>query len=149
MTEVLFYHLEQGVLENILPDLLEKTLERGWRAVVRASSRERVEVLDGFLWTYRDESFLPHGAGGDGASQPIWLTDGDDVPNQAEVLFLAEGAALDMKSLDSFHRCVVIVNGRDVDALADSRRLWKEAKDSSHDVTYWKQSPQGRWEKQA
>ena len=36
MTEVLFYHLEHQPLERVLPSLVEKTLERGWRAVVQA-----------------------------------------------------------------------------------------------------------------
>ena len=45
MTEVLFYHLEHQPLERVLPSLVEKTLERGWRAVVQAGSEERVEAL--------------------------------------------------------------------------------------------------------
>ena len=31
--EVWFYHLEQTGLEQALPELLEKTLQRGWRAI--------------------------------------------------------------------------------------------------------------------
>jgi DNA polymerase-3 subunit chi len=149
MTEVLFYHLEHGRLEDVLPSLLEKTLERGWKAVVRAGSRERVEKLDGYLWTYRDESFLPHAAAGDGSEQPVWLTDGDDVPNNADLIFLVDGAQAVTPSLGEFTRCVTIFDGRDEDALTDARRFWKEVRDAGHEATYWKQSPQGRWEKQA
>lgn len=148
MTEVLFYHLERGRVEDALPGLLEKTLERGWRAVVRAGSRARVETLDGFLWTYRDESFLPHGAAGDGARQPIWLTDGEDVPNQADVLFLTDNAQTSTDAIDVFTRCVTIFDGRDDEALAAARAFWKETKTAGHEATYWKQSSQGRWEKQ-
>ncbi len=148
MTEVLFYHLERGAMEDVLPGLLEKTLERGWRAVVRASSRERVEALDGYLWTYRDESFLPHAAAGDGAAQPVWLTDNEDVPNKADVLFLTDHAKAAAYGLGAFARCVTIFDGRDEEALAAARAFWKEAKAAGHDVAYWKQSPEGRWEKQ-
>src|SRR6185437_734858 len=59
MTEVLFYHLQDMTLENVLPPLLEKSLERGWRVVVQSSSEERADALDAHLWTYRDDSFLP------------------------------------------------------------------------------------------
>ena len=45
MTEVRFYHLQRKTLEDALPQILEKTLERGWRAVVMAGSEERVEAL--------------------------------------------------------------------------------------------------------
>ncbi len=148
MTEILFYHLERGRLEDVLPGLLEKTLERGWRAVVRAGSRERVEALDGYLWTYRDESFLPHGAAGDGAVQPVWLTDGEDVPNKADVLFLTDNTKTPADALGAFTRCVTIFDGRDVDALKDAREFWKVAKAAGHEAAYWKQSPEGRWEKQ-
>ena len=45
MTEVLFYHLTQSRLEEALPDLLEKSLGRGWRVVVQFSSEERRDAL--------------------------------------------------------------------------------------------------------
>ncbi|WP_375200873.1 DNA polymerase III subunit chi [Hyphococcus sp.] len=148
MTEVMFYHLERGRLEDVLPGLLEKTLERGWRAAVRASSRERVEALDAFLWTYREESFLPHAAAGDGEAQPVWLTDGEDAPNNPDVLFLTDNASAEANAVGAFARCVTIFDGRDEDALGAARAFWKEAKTAGHDVAYWKQSPEGRWEKQ-
>ena len=94
MTEVLLYHLERQPHERVLPTLLERTLERGWRAVVQCGSEERLEAIDGSLWTYRDDSFLPHGTARDGppARQPIFLTSGEDNPNGAQVHFLIEGA---------------------------------------------------------
>lgn len=150
MTEILFYHLERASLESVLPGLLEKTLERGWKAVVRAGSRERVEALDGHLWTYRDDSFLPHAAGGvDPARQPVWLSDGEDVPNAADILFLVDGATVEPARLGGFVRCVTIFDGGDADAVSAARAFWKDAKAAGHDATYWKQSESGRWEKQA
>ncbi len=59
MTEVLFYHLQDMTIENVLPPLLEKSLERGWRVVVQSTSEERTEVLDAHLWTYREDFFCP------------------------------------------------------------------------------------------
>ena len=63
MTEIRFYHLQKQRLEDALPALLEKARERGHRIVVQAGSPERVKALDSLLWTYRPESFLPHGSG--------------------------------------------------------------------------------------
>jgi len=73
MTEVLFYHLQNMSLDNVLPPLLEKSLERGWRVVVQSTSPERADALDAHLWTYRDDSFLPHATWrvGDAQDQPI------------------------------------------------------------------------------
>ena len=94
MTEVLFYHLDRQPLERVLPELLEKCVERGWRTVLQLGSEERCEAIDAHLWTYRDEAFLPHGTKKDGQAegQPIWLTTGPDNPNGATVRFLADGA---------------------------------------------------------
>ncbi|MGH6618686.1 MAG: DNA polymerase III subunit chi, partial [Alphaproteobacteria bacterium] len=93
MTEIRFYHLQRMPLDRALPMLLERTLERGWRAVVQADSEERVQALNGQLWTYGKDSFLPHGTAreGDAALQPVWLTHRDENPNGANVLFLVDG----------------------------------------------------------
>ena len=59
--EVWFYHLERSSLDQVLPELLEKTLQRGWRALVRSAAAERLEQLDNFLWTFREDGFCPTG----------------------------------------------------------------------------------------
>ncbi len=148
MTEIRFYHLTRATLESALPQMLEKTLERGQRAVVRASSEDRVEALTSWLWTYRDRSFLPHGSAKDGHGelQPVWLTDQDERPNGAQVLFLTDGAA--SARLDDYELCAVLFDGNDEAALAAAREQWRGLKDSDHDLTYWQQDAQGRWEKQ-
>jgi DNA polymerase-3 subunit chi len=149
MTEALFYHLERANLESVLPGLLEKTLERGWKAVVRCGSRAGVERLDETLWTYSEESFLPHAADLERAeAQPVFLTDAEENPNRADVLFLVDNASADPATLAAFTRCVTIFDGRDEDALSGARALWKAVKAAGHEATYWKQTPQGKWEKQ-
>jgi DNA polymerase-3 subunit chi len=149
MTEVLFYHLEHQPLERVLPSLVERTLARGWRAVVQAGSEERVEALDTLLWTYAEESFLPHGTKRDGnaAEQPVWLTTEDTNPNGATVRFLVDGA--EMRELTGYERIVFLFDGRDQAAVAQAREQWKSAKQAGCEATYWQQSPEGRWEKRA
>jgi DNA polymerase-3 subunit chi len=149
MTEVLFYHLEHQPLERVLPSLVERTLERGWRAVVQAGSEERVEALDTLLWTYREESFLPHGTRRDGnsAEQPVYLTSNEENPNGAGVRFLVDGA--ETAELSGYDRVVYLFDGRDETAVAKAREQWKAAKGAGCAVTYWQQSNEGRWEKKA
>ena len=149
MTEILFYHLERARLENILPDLLQKTLHNKWRAVLRIGSKEKLEALDDLLWRYNDESFLPHGRSGDAGDHPIWLTDGDDLPDSRDILFVVEGAAFSLSEIEKLTRCVLIFDGGDSDQLEKARTIWKKIKDSKHDATYWRQNSNGRWEKAA
>ncbi len=153
MTETLFYHLERGTLEEVLPSLLERTRERGWRALVKAGSAERMAALDTHLWTYSEQSFLAHGTSADGEPerQTIFLTTEDENPNKAEVLFLVGGAMLEDwadAKLKERTRIVLLFDGRDPETLTTARSAWKAAGAAGHEVTYWKQSPAGKWEKQ-
>lgn len=152
MTETLFYHLERRSLDDVLPGLIERTLERGWRALVRVDSAERADALDTRLWIFND-GFLPHAQAGDGdpARQPVLITMEEGNPNRADVLFLVGGApAPDWNSAaaSAFTRIVLMFDGCDPGALDSARIAWKAAKSAAHDVTYWKESPTGKWEKQ-
>jgi len=146
-TEVLFYHLQRQSLEKVLPSLVEKTLERGWRAVVQADSQERLAALDLALWIYKEDSFLAHGSAKDGhsADQPVYLTTGDDTPNGAGVRFLVDGA--ETEDFTGFVRLVYMFDGNDADAVARARQQWTQAKTAGCPVTYWQQSAAGKWEK--
>jgi len=149
MTEILFYHLERQPLERVLPVLLEKTLERGWRAVVQTASQEYAEALDGHLWTYREDSFLPHGLANepDAPRHPVVVAPDSANPNSAEVRFLVEGAQ--MPDVTGYTRVVLLFDGRNGDALAGARESWKAAKAAGHEVTYWQQNDAGKWDKKA
>src|SRR5271154_6138549 len=146
MTEVLFYHLQNMSVENVLPPLLEKSLERGWRVGAQSSSEERADALDAHLWTYRDDSFLPHAPwrAGDAADQPILRAVSDGNPNRAHVRFLIDSAAFPADS-DSYERMVLLFNGDDEDALAAARGAWTDCKSRGFEVTYWQADEQGRW----
>lgn len=148
MTEVWFYHLERTGLDQALPELLEKTLQRGWKAIVRSPAPERIEHLDGWLWSYRDDSFLPHAPAGEPQAerQPILLTTGFDNPNSADALFLVDGA--EPGELGGYQRCVVLFDGGDPEQLAVARAQWSKVKGQGLAVSYWKQQARG-WEKQA
>ena len=145
MTEIRFYHLTRKTLEQVLPELLEKTLERGLRAVVMTGSAERAEYLTQMLWTYDPNKFLPHGNAKDGNAglQPIWLTAEDERPNGAEVLFLTDGAI--SWRLNDYARVCYIFDGTDPDALASARQRWSVDKAAGHELSYWQQTDKG-WE---
>jgi DNA polymerase III subunit chi len=151
MTEVLFYHLERQPLEQILPGLIEKTLERGWRAVIQTVTSERVEALDTLLWTYKPDSFLPHGtdtdAGIEPSQHPVCVTTSNENPNQATVRFLVDGAHF--TSLEGYTRLVLMFDGRNAVAVAAARNDWKATKAAGGQCTYWQQTAEGRWEKKA
>ncbi len=143
MTDIRFYHLTRKTLEQALPELLEKTLERGWRAIVMTGSSERAEALAQHLWTYRPDGFLPHGTVRDGNAedQPVWLTPQDERPNGADILFLADGA--ESSRVGEYARVCELFDGNDEAAVAAARRRWAAYKNDGHTLTYWQQEAGG------
>ncbi len=147
--EILFYHLERARLLDVLPSLLEKSLQRGWQAVVQAASDKQVEALNSALWTSSDDGFLPHGAAEDGFSdqQPIYLTQIADNPNSAAIRFYVGGALPDQ--IEGYERIVYLFDGQNDEAVSDARKQWKRFASEQLAATYWKQSDGGGWEKKA
>ena len=98
MTEVLFYHLQRQPLERraaAAAGAVARARLAGRRA--GALRRSGVDALDAHLWTYRDDSFLPHGtdARSRGARRSRFCSrPADDNPNGATVRFLIDGAPL-------------------------------------------------------
>lgn len=153
MTETLFYQLERRSIDAVIPGLVEKTLERGWRAVIRTDSAERADGIDTLLWVYQEQSFLPHAQLGDGKAerQPVLITVEDVNPNGAQVLFLVGGAELprlEAESWSALNRIVVVFDGHDDRALARARQVLATATKHGHEITWWKESTTGKFEKQ-
>jgi DNA polymerase-3 subunit chi len=146
VTEILFYHLESQPLERVLPQLLEKSLERGWRAVVETASTERATALDALLWTWRDDSFLPHGIAGDETDpdQPVLIAIDDSNANGANVRFFVDRAV--PRSGEGYERLVYLFSGHDPDAVTEARTAWR-ALGEGNSLTYWQQDSAGRWQK--
>lgn len=144
--EALFYHLTRRPLEAVLPDLLERSLARGWRVVVRGGEATRLAALNEHLWRYRDDAFLPHGDAADGfpERQPIYLTTGPEKPNSPDVLMLLDRAAIEPAEFTTHRRVVVLFDGHDEAALAEARQLWQQAV-TQCTAQYWAQDESGRW----
>ena len=147
MSRVDFYHLQKQTLEEVLPKLLEKAISLKKNILIKVGNDERVEFLNAHLWTYDDTSFLPHGSKKDGFAnqQPIWLTAGDDNPNNAELLFLVDDAYVAPDELKKFDRVFNIFDGNNQTSIEQARKFWKELKTASLDIFYWKQDDNGKW----
>lgn len=158
MAEAAFYHLTARSLEEALPQLLARTLERGWRAVVEAGDADRLRALDAHLWTFSDAAFLPHGSalGADGGPdphpdrQPVWLTlDAADRPNGATVRFFVAGA-FPAPGFDAgpYERIAILFDGRDGAEVSRARAAWAALRGTAA-LAYWKQADTGAWQRAA
>jgi DNA polymerase III subunit chi len=146
MAEIIFYHLEHKPWEQVLPGQLSKALERGWRCVVQIGKEDRVEEVSELLWKSEAEVFLAHGTKADGKAdnQPIWLTAETDNPNNATVRFFVEGAVVG--DISALTRAAILFDGRDETAVAAARADWKRLKAEGHEISYWQQDENYRWQ---
>ena len=151
MTEIRFYHLQKQTLDQVLPQILTKALAGGHRIAVKLPDMQAVEQMNGHLWTYAPDSFLPHGSAKDGneGEQPIFLTYTNDNPNESDVLITGHGAEPPPEEVENYTLCCEMLNGFDEESVTAARGRWKTYKDKGFDVTYWQQSETGKWEKKA
>ena len=149
MPEFRFHHLERRRIDQALPELLEAALAEGFRVVVQAGSRAEVDALNERLWTYREDSFLPHGAAGDGdaASHPIFLTESGDNPNGATLRVLLAGGDAAALAGSPYARVALMFDARDEEAIASARRQWSLVKAAGEPLSYWREGDDGGWVK--
>ena len=147
MPEFRFHVLERRRLDQALPDLLEAALAEGLRVVVQTPSPEAREALNERLWTYREDSFLPHGGPGDGeaATQPIFLTETDETPNGAALRVLLNPADAERFLDVECARVVVLFEARDEEATVAARTAWKALNGRRATLSSWKEDDDGGW----
>lgn len=148
MIRVDFYHLQRSPLEQVLPKLCEKAYSTGKRIKIQLGTEERVSFVNSLLWTYNEESFLPHGSKKDRFSeeQPIFISADENNPNGAVLLVLADGAMPSLEILQQYERVLNIFDGTNETSLNAARNYWKQIRELNGDLHYWQQNERGVFE---
>ena len=151
MSRIDFYHLQKQNLEDVLPKLVEKAYATGSKIKIKVGNEARVEFINSLLWTFDEEAFIPHGSKKDGFAkeQPIWLSSEDDNPNQAEMLFLVDGAKFNLSIENNYSRIFNIFDGNNEESLQQARDFWKEVSALGIEKNYFQQDDSGKWNKKA
>jgi len=149
MAEIWFYHLEREPVEDVLPGLLARGLQRGLRMAVQSSSQERLKLLSEKLWAHEDVAFLSHGDASTPmpGEQPIYLALSSENPNAADYRFYIDCA--EPAGIDALARASIMFDGNEQTAVEQARALWKRFKAEGHEISYWKQDEERRWRNQA
>ena len=146
----MFYHLTRSPAEQLLPTLIGKSRQAGWRVELRGTDAARMARLDEALW--QGDGFLPHGlAGGPhDALQPVLLTVGGagDAGKAAgaDCLIALDGAAVDPAECAPAQRVCIVFDGNDPTALDAARGQWRSLTGAGVAAEYWSEEG-GRWER--
>lgn len=145
-----FYHCKHSPLDSVLPDILEKTYAKSWRAEIRfgplgQTPNEAMVYWDRFLWTYKKAGFLPHGRDDEPLAdeQPILLSTANDPVKGRDVLLLLSGA--DLPECQSVKRCITVFEDHDEAGKDLARARWKSLTNAGETASYWSQNEYGKW----
>ncbi|WP_444932051.1 DNA polymerase III subunit chi [Microbulbifer sp. SSSA002] len=81
MTRIDFYILSSDQPEHadiFACRLAEKAYRAGMRVLIAVDNPQRVEQMDQLLWSFREDSFLPHAPQADNQQAQIEINSGDD-----------------------------------------------------------------------
>ncbi|MBR2299079.1 MAG: DNA polymerase III subunit chi [Alphaproteobacteria bacterium] len=147
MKRIDFYHLQKNTLEEALPKLVQKAYETGKKIKIKVGNELRLDFINTALWTFDEESFLPHGVKKEGNAelQPIYLSSDDENVNDAVMLFLVDGATVEAQRSENFERIFYVFNGASEDELSKAREMWKAFKADDIERHYWQQDDLGKW----
>lgn len=147
--EIAFLHCAGWTAEAALPCRIADHLAAGQRVLVRVDDRETRERLDGYLWTYEAEAFLPHAAAPseDAADQPVLLDAGVGPPaNGARLCILLDPAQA--ADPGDYSRLELLFDDGDEARLAAARSQWAALrKRRDVDLSYWRTVARDRWER--
>ncbi|MCK8516103.1 DNA polymerase III subunit chi [Methylonatrum kenyense] len=105
--------------EAVACSLIDKAWSRGHRVLVRSRDDAQQARLDRLLWTFRQESFLPHATATSGIDAPILIAGAEDtVTTGFEVLVnLDDAPAADLASW----KRIAEISSREPQRLARTR----------------------------
>ena len=141
-----FYQLGEATIESVIASVGQRLLGEGQRLLVVAEDAALLARLDRLLWDQGAASFIPHGlaGGNDDSAQPILLSSGNDAPNLARNVLIADGAW--REAALGYDRAFFLFDGESLEA---ARLAWKLlAGRDGVERHYWA-SEEGRWVKKA
>jgi DNA polymerase-3 subunit chi len=145
MTEIGFYHLLTTSLEKALPQIVQKSYDRGWRALIIAADNEHIGEVDKLLWTFDPDSFLPHGIVGEDKEelQPILIAAEYLPKNNPDVIISLQDIVIEDAA--KYQRIIDIFDGRSELAVKQARIRWKKYQEMNLEMKYHKQNENGGW----
>ena len=147
MTQIIFYSSAPLRVENTLFTLIEKSLEKGFKSLLLFLDKENCSAIDEKLWTYKQNSFLPHLSECEEISNeidiPIYLTTKNENPYEAELLFSIDGSIPD--NINNLERLIIIIDANDKILLEKYKKYYLDINKKFEDIVFYKSDDDGKW----
>ena len=147
MTQIIFYSTAPLQVEKTLFALLEKSLEKGNKSLLLFKDKEKCLSINEQLWTYKQNSFLPHISEDDqiydNIDVPVYLSTKNENPFKAELLFSIDGFLPD--NIDHFERVIIIIDVNDELLNEKYKNYYLDINKNFEDIVFYKSDDNGKW----
>ena len=147
MTQIIFYSAAPLQVEKTLFALLEKSLEKGNKSLLLFKDKEKCLSINEQLWTYKQNSFLPHISEDDQIYDkidvPVYLSTKNENPFKAELLFSIDGFLPD--NIDHFERVIIIIDVNDELLNEKYKNYYLDINKNFEDIVFYKSDDNGKW----
>ena len=147
MTQIIFYSTAPLQVEKTLFALLEKSLEKGNKSLLLFKDKEKCLSINEQLWTYKQNSFLPHISEDDqiydNIDVPVYLSTKNENPFKAELLFSIDGFLPD--NIDHFERVIIIIDVNDELLNEKYKKYYLDINKNFEDIVFYKSDDNGKW----
>ena len=147
MTQIIFYSTAPFQVEKTLFTLLEKSLEKGNKSLLLFKDKEKCLSINEQLWTYKQNSFLPHISEDDqiydNIDVPVYLSTKNENPFKAELLFSIDGFLPD--NIDHFERVIIIIDVNDELLNEKYKNYYLDINKNFEDIVFYKSDDNGKW----
>ena len=129
-TNIIFIVLNSAVKSRIVCDLAENCYLNGERLVIYIKSEEECKKIDLLLWTWKQQSFVPHkyfDTLSTSQKEPIVLTTNIDTPVDYTTVILVD--PLPLEKVNQFSKVIDFAEKYDSHGLELSRQRYKIYKD--------------------
>lgn len=133
--EIVFIVLNSAVKSRIVCDLAEKCYLDKQRMVIYTKSEEECKIIDSLLWTWKQQSFVPHkylDSLSNPQNEPIVLTTNIESAAGYDTVLLVDPLPIEIVS--QFSKVIDFAEKYDSQGIELSRKRYKLYKDQNYNI---------------
>ncbi len=127
---------------NVVADiswLIEKLYKERNSILICCKDQETVEVIDDFLWRYKEDGFIPHSIENKEQSSiyPVLITTAIDDKHKHTVLLALSGVLIEEKDWRKFTRAYYFFDDQEYIEKENARSMWRSFSSLGIVCKYW------------
>jgi len=139
LQKAFFYNASHRDVVADITWLTENIFKKNNSIVIFCTDQETAKVVDDFLWSYKEDSFLPHALKKheEVSLNPILVSTDLDEGFEHNVLIALNGVLINEKDWQRFAKIYYFFDDQDMTEKENARSMWKSFSSLDIDCKYW------------